>query len=93
VPPTRGDPKGPGTVDSEIDNWVSASEVGAFEYCARAYWLPHVHEIESTVADARLAEGTVRHQAYGRLVFWQRWLLRLAVVLLIVACVVALWRR
>jgi hypothetical protein len=94
VPPTRRDPSGQGGSDPGIDNWVSASEIGAFEYCARAYWLQHVREIESTPAgESRLAEGTIRHEAYGLLVLWQRRLVRAALALLVVAALVALWRR
>ena len=71
------------------DDWVSASEIGAYEYCARAYWLERVRGIERTVGVVgRLARGIVRHAQHGRRVAMQQWLVRVAIVLLIAAALI-----
>jgi hypothetical protein len=75
-------------------DWVSASEIGTFEYCARAYWLERVHVVERTEGTgSRLAAGTVHHQAHGRRVAWQRRLVWMAVALLCAGSLLLLARE
>jgi hypothetical protein len=85
---------------SRDTNWVSASEIGSYEYCARAYWLEQVQHTERPAANgSRLADGTGHHRAHGRRVAWQRRLVRAAVVLVCAAILVLVvhatrhWRR
>jgi hypothetical protein len=80
-----------GATDTSSD-WVSASEIAAYTYCARAYWLERVQSVPRPVAgggggESRLASGTLQHQAHGRRVEWQRWLVRAALVLLAAAAI------
>lgn len=71
------------------DDWVSASEIAAYAYCARAYWLECVQQVERPAqGNARLEAGQAHHRAHGRRVATQRWLIRLAVVLLVAAAAV-----
>jgi hypothetical protein len=73
------------------DDWVSASEIGAYAYCARAYWLERIHAIDQAQIDgSRFDAGIAHHGAHGRRVTLQRWLLRLA-VLLLAAAIVVVW--
>ena len=66
------------------DEWVSASEVGTYEYCARAYWLERVHAIEGYDPSlARLEVGVAQHNAHGRRVVLQQWLVRAAILFLV----------
>jgi hypothetical protein len=52
---------------------VSASEIGTYEYCARAYWLERVQRTERPAGkNSRLTAGTGHHRAHGRRVAWQR---------------------
>jgi hypothetical protein len=52
---------------------VSASEIGTYEYCARAYWLERVTRTKRPAGtNSRLTGGTGHHQAHGRRVAWQR---------------------
>jgi hypothetical protein len=52
---------------------VSASEIGTYEYCARAYWLEHVQRTARPPGtSSRLTDGTGHHRAHGRRVAWQR---------------------
>jgi hypothetical protein len=63
--------------------WVSASDIGSFDYCARAYWLERVQIVERPEGTgSRLVAGTAHHRAHGRRVAWQHRLVRTAVVLL-----------
>ncbi len=67
-------------------DWVSPSEIAAYTYCARAYWLERVQHFERTGGGtARLEIGQSQHQSHGRRVAAQRWLVRLAIVLLVAA--------
>lgn len=46
--------------------WVSASDIGAYVYCARAYWLQKVRGQEMTEqAQERLQQGTDKHHEHG----------------------------
>lgn len=57
------DPDGP--PEPPID-WVSASEIGEYMYCARSHWLQRVRRAaQDPTAAARLAAGVVAHQAHG----------------------------
>ena len=70
------------------DDWVSASEIAAFEYCARSYWLDRVRHVRREVeSDARLERGLAHHVEHGRRVSAQRWMVRVAMGLLAVATV------
>lgn len=77
----------PSVTDPDAD-WVSASEIAAYQYCARAYWLERVQHVERGAAlGSRLAAGEAHHRAHGRRVAWQHWLVRAACLLLVTAAV------
>jgi hypothetical protein len=65
---------------------VRASEVSQYAFCARAWWLGRVKGYRSTNVRA-MRQGRARHEAHGRAVegyhFWRR----LAVALIVLACV------
>jgi hypothetical protein len=62
---------------------VSASEIGTYEYCARAYWLERAKRTARPVGtSSRLTDGTGHHRAHGRRVAWQRRLTGAAAALL-----------
>lgn len=77
------------------DDWVSASEIAGYTYCARAYWLEHVHGAARPAAkdEARLGSGVLHHEAHGRRVKWQRRFLRIAIALLAAAGILLVARR
>ena len=55
--------------DNSADDWVRASEVGEYAYCARAYWLHRVVNAGEPEDDAHaeaLAGGAIAHEDYGR---------------------------
>jgi hypothetical protein len=77
---------------------LSASEVGRYVYCARAWWLQRVQGFapENTAA---LERGAQRHTVHGRAVAtvrrqtaWVRWLVILALSLAL-ALILSFWYR
>ncbi len=60
---------------------VRASDLAAWEFCHRAWWLAHVRGAEHR-NPAALAAGDAAHLAHGRRVQWARqlWLAGLALV-------------
>jgi len=67
-------------------DWVSASEIGAYAYCARAYWLDRVQRDDLVTGNAqRLESGRAQHLAHGRRVSLQRWLVWAAISAIVVA--------
>ncbi len=73
------------------NDWVSPSDIATYTYCARAYLLERVQQIARTGEGmGRLEIGHLEHKSHGRRVSIQRWLVRLAIVLLI-AAVAAMW--
>jgi hypothetical protein len=67
-------------VEDPID-WVSASELAAYTYCGRSYWLERVvrAEIPGGADESRREAGIDAHSAHGRRVFVARFLRRLAI--------------
>jgi CRISPR/Cas system-associated exonuclease Cas4 (RecB family) len=63
---------------------LTASEVGRYTYCARAWWLQRVLGY-APENEAALARGTQRHQLHGRLVRRARWQMRTVWGLLLAA--------
>lgn len=61
-----------------------ASELGAYRYCRRAWWLEHVHGLPSSNAAARRG-GVAAHARLGRRVHRAIRLRRLALGLTVVA--------
>lgn len=63
---------------------IRASEVGEYMYCARAWWLRRVAQLEP-VGRERREYGTTLHQRHGRAVASSRMLLILAMALALAA--------
>lgn len=64
------------------ERWIRASELRAYGYCARAWWLQYVLGLEP--ADTgRLIAGTEHHLTHGREVLRAERLRRLALALLL----------
>jgi CRISPR/Cas system-associated exonuclease Cas4 (RecB family) len=49
------------------DEWLRASEIGHYAYCARAWWLQRVKGVQSDNTEA-LGRGLALHSAHGRAV-------------------------
>lgn len=70
---------------------MTASEIAAFTYCAKAWHLEYVRKAQPTLeARALRAEGVRQHEVHGRLLVTQERLERHRIVLTGVLLVVAL---
>lgn len=66
------------------DFWLRASEVQAYTYCARSWWLQHELGLEPENQEA-LADGTTRHLYDGHRVVRSTRLGRLGAIILFAA--------
>jgi hypothetical protein len=69
------------------DRIIRASEIGEYEYCARAWWLGRVLGRERENQQA-LAAGRARHVRHGRGVALSVFLQRVGLILVLAAIVV-----
>lgn len=60
---------------------LSASQVGHYAYCARAWWFETVKKLDPLNVEA-LDEGSSAHERHGWQVIWARGMSRLALGLL-----------
>lgn len=76
----------------DID-WVSASDIGSYVYCARAFWLQKVQDEQvGQEARERLEEGTQKHHEHGVRYDRQRQVARVGKWILLAAALIgALW--
>ena len=68
---------------------IRASEVGAYVYCHRAWWLRNVEGLRPG-NEARLRAGSVEHSRHGRRLRASQLLLAAGLVLLLVALLAGL---
>jgi CRISPR/Cas system-associated exonuclease Cas4 (RecB family) len=76
-------------VDKDVRRVIRASEIGQYEFCARAWWLGSVMGMPSTNT-RELAEGEAAHRRHGRAVWASRALVVLVVGLVLLALAVLL---
>jgi CRISPR/Cas system-associated exonuclease Cas4 (RecB family) len=69
---------------------IRASEVGAYVYCRRAWWLRRVGGFEPQNTAQRLAEGTAAHVRHGQSLRRAQLLRRVALTLVVMAIVMLL---
>jgi hypothetical protein len=71
---------------------VSPSEIAAYAYCGRAYWLERVRRVEGDVGrEGRLDAGTRAHRAHNVRVVVARALYRIALIAAAVTAGLILW--
>ncbi len=68
-----------------VERFVSASELGEYAYCRRAWWLRAVRGVTSEVQGERFAAGHSAHERHA----WGLRVARLLVLIAIVALAVA----
>lgn len=69
------------------ENWIKASEISAYVYCGRAWWLERVRGYRSHNL-RELEEGVRYHRQHGRLLERSIWARRLAYALLFIVVAV-----
>lgn len=70
------------------ERWIRASELQAYGYCARAWWLRSVQGLEPDNREA-LEAGTARHDDQGRQVLRSQGLGQAALALLVIGLILA----
>jgi hypothetical protein len=60
---------------------IRASEIGAYVYCRRAWWLKRVAGFEPAGKAEAFSKGITAHATHGRLVRRSSWQRRVALVL------------
>ncbi len=74
------------------NRFVSASELGEYAYCRRAWWLRAVQGVTTAEQGDRFGRGRRAHARHGATLLLARALAVAAVVALLVALVVSAWR-
>ncbi|MEJ7809876.1 MAG: hypothetical protein WKG32_05590 [Gemmatimonadaceae bacterium] len=74
------------------DRFVSASELGEYAFCRRAWWLRAVRGATSEVQGRRFEAGHAAHRRHGAALRWARTLAAAAVAIALLAGALALWR-
>ncbi len=64
---------------------ISASEIGEYSYCSRAWWYRHVAKVPppDRAANSRMESGVQAHRRHGRTVYAASALSKLGVMLLL----------
>jgi hypothetical protein len=68
-----------------LERFVTASELGDYAYCRRAWWLRAVQGLETDEHSERFERGHARHRAHARTLRVARALLGIAVLLVLAA--------
>jgi hypothetical protein len=73
-----------------VDNprWIRASEVQAYGYCARSWWLRYIRGLEPEDY-GQLSAGTTQHQVLGRRVARGEGVRQAAIALLVLGLILA----
>jgi hypothetical protein len=74
------------------ERFISASELGEYAYCRRAWWLRAVRGVTTETQGARFTEGHIAHRRHGWSLWWAGALGWLALLLLGAALAVLAWR-
>lgn len=73
------------------DRFISASELGEYSYCRRAWWLRAVQGVTTETQGKRFSAGHAAHRRHAWSLCWARALGWLAALLLAAAIAVIAW--
>lgn len=73
------------------ERFISASELGEYAYCRRAWWLRAVRGVTTEAQGTRFTEGRAAHRRHAWGLWWARALAWLAVLLLVAALAILAW--
>lgn len=74
------------------ERFISASELGEYAYCRRAWWLRAVRGVTTEQQGRRFARGTTAHRRHGWTLWWSRALGMVAGLLVVAAIALLAWR-
>jgi hypothetical protein len=75
-----------------VERFISASELGEYAYCRRAWWLRVIKGVTTAEQGSRFQAGHGAHHRHGATLLVARALLVAAVIALALALGLALWR-
>ena len=81
-----------GTRSPSPERFISASELGEYAYCRRAWWLRAVRGVTSETHGDRFSAGHAAHRRHAWSLWWARALGWLAVLLFVVSALALAWR-
>jgi len=73
------------------ERFISASELGEYAYCRRAWWLRAVNGVTTNTQGTRFSGGQAAHQRHAWSLWWARTLGWLAALLLAAALAALAW--
>jgi hypothetical protein len=73
------------------ERFISASELGEYAYCRRAWWLRAVNGVTTDTQGTRFSSGQAAHQHHAWSLWWARALGWLAALLLTAALAALAW--
>lgn len=74
------------------ERFISASELGEYAYCRRAWWLRAVQGVTTGTQGKRFSAGHAAHGRHAWSLWWARALGWLAALLIVAALAVLAWR-
>lgn len=74
------------------ERFISASEVGEYAYCRRAWWLRAVRGVTTAAQGNRFSAGHLAHRRHAWSLWWARALGWLAALLMAAALTALVWR-
>jgi hypothetical protein len=80
---------------SRPDRFISASELGEYAYCRRAWWLRAVHGVTTETQGKRFSAGHAAHDRHAWSLWWARalgWLAALLVTAALAALAWSMWQ-
>jgi hypothetical protein len=81
-----------GTESPRTERFISASELGEYAYCRRAWWLRAVQGVTTAQQGNRFRGGHAEHRRHAWSLWWARALGWLALLLVIAAIALLAWR-
>ena len=73
------------------ERFISASELGEYAYCRRAWWLRAVQGVTTETQGTRFSAGQAAHRRHAWSLWWSRTLGWLAALLLTATLAALLW--
>ena len=80
-----------GAMSPRPERFISASELGEYAYCRRAWWLRAVRGVTTERQGDRFSAGHAAHRRHAWSLWWARTLGWLAALLMLLALGVLAW--
>ena len=84
-----------GTEGPRTERFISASELGEYAYCRRAWWLRAVRGVTTEAHGSRFSAGHAAHRRHAWSLWWARalgWLAALLIAAALAALALRTWQ-